>query len=165
MELYKEEDMVVSHITMGTIPVEMVDYSGKGAWASGVLACKAYVKDACGIMDLDPVLWTPGMVTIAGRETSWNASGSQVNDYDSNAVGAYQSDGHRFQCSRGGWQCIPQTFAANHQAGTSYQIYDPVASVAAAMNYVMKRYGVSRDAHDLASKVQQADPNRPSRGY
>jgi len=49
--------------------------------------------------------------------------------------------------------------------GTSTDIYDPVANVAASMNYIRERYHVSADGHDLASKVQQADPHRPARGY
>jgi len=40
-----------------------------------------------------------------------------------------------------------------------------VANIAASMRYVMRRYGVSSDGHDLAVLVQQADPSRPPRGY
>lgn len=70
-----------------------------------------------------------------------------------------------FQCSRGIVQCIPQTFAQRHAPGTSVNIYDPVASIAAAMRYVRSRYGVAVDGSNLAKKVQQFDPNRRPHGY
>lgn len=152
--------------TQGKIPTSMVDFSGAGSWQSGDAACREYTRQACAIMGIaDTNAWADGMATIAARESASNSPQYQVNNTDSNAVGAYQSDGSRFQCSRGGWQCIPQTFAAYHQAGTSYQIYDPVANVAASMNYIMAVYGVNRDGSNLASNVQQADPNRSPRGY
>jgi len=152
--------------TKGAIPTSLVDFSGAGSWNSGEAACREYTRQACVIMGIaDTAAWANGMATIAGRETAFNSPAWQVNNTDSNAIGAIQSDGSRFQCSRGGWQCIPQTFAANHVAGTSYRIYDPVASVAAAMTYVMRNYNVARDGHNLAANVQQADPNRSPRGY
>ncbi len=54
---------------------------------------------------------------------------------------------------------------AYHVAGTSTSIYDPVANIAAASQYVRDRYQVSLDGSDFAAKVQQADPNRPPHGY
>jgi SLT domain-containing protein len=48
---------------------------------------------------------------------------------------------------------------------TEADVADPVANIAASMHYVMNRYGVSADGSDLASKVQQADPNRSPAGY
>lgn len=44
-------------------------------------------------------------------------------------------------------------------------IYTPVASIAASIRYVRDRYHVAADGSDLASKVQQLDPNRHSAGY
>jgi Transglycosylase SLT domain len=43
--------------------------------------------------------------------------------------------------SRGLLQVIGTTFGAYHVAGTSGNIYDPLANVAAAINYAMHRYG------------------------
>jgi serralysin len=60
---------------------------------------------------------------------------------------------------------VPGTFARYHAEGTSWQIYDPVANIAAAIGYAMARYGVQKDGSDLTSKVQQADPSRPPKGY
>jgi SLT domain-containing protein len=38
-------------------------------------------------------------------------------------------------------QTIMSTFMAYHQAGTSTNIFDPVANAAAAINYIKSRYG------------------------
>jgi SLT domain-containing protein len=38
-------------------------------------------------------------------------------------------------------QTIMATFTAYHQAGTSNNIYDPVANIAAAINYIRATYG------------------------
>jgi hypothetical protein len=43
--------------------------------------------------------------------------------------------------SKGLLQVIPPTFKANHVPGTSEDIYDPVANIAAACNYAAHRYG------------------------
>ncbi|MFJ5925130.1 transglycosylase SLT domain-containing protein [Kitasatospora sp. NPDC092948] len=158
---------VISHA--GAIKTGDVTYGGKGQYKSGEAACREYIAQALDAMGItDPAAreaWTKGMLTIANRESSYNAAGSQVNLWDSNAHGAKQADGAPLNSSRGGWQTIPSTFAAYHVKGTSTDIYDPVANVAASMNYIQERYHVSADGHDLASKVQQADPHRPARGY
>ncbi|WP_228782241.1 transglycosylase SLT domain-containing protein [Nocardia abscessus] len=112
--------------------------------------------DALGITD--PVAreyWKRGYQVLIERESGGNPNA--VNNWDSNAAAG--------KASRGLTQTIPGTFQGYHVAGTSNNIHDPVANVAASMNYVMERYGVSRDGHDLQAKVQQADPNRSPRGY
>lgn len=107
--------------------------------------------------------WERGILTAALRESSYNLNA--INTTDLNAHGPTVADGHPEFCSRGVLQCIPPTFADHHESGTSNDIYDGVANVCAAMNYVMHQYGVSRDGHDLAAKVEQFDPNRAPRGY
>lgn len=74
-----------------------------------------------------------------------------VNNSDSNATGSIMSDGGHANSSRGMWQCIPTTFAMYHMGGTSNSIYDPVASAAASINYVMDRYHVSPTGENLAA--------------
>lgn len=74
-----------------------------------------------------------------------------INTSDSNAVGPRAEDGAPSNCSRGIWQCIPPTFAAYHMGGTSTSIYDPVASAAASINYVMNTYHVSPDGTGLSA--------------
>lgn len=60
--------------------------------------------------------------------------------------------------SRGLAQVIPPTFASNHVPGTSSNIFDPVANVAAAIRYITRRYG-------NITNVQQANANLPPKGY
>jgi N-acetyl-anhydromuramyl-L-alanine amidase AmpD len=128
--------------------------------------------------------WITGYETAIGRESSGDANACNI--WDENAItpqgfsavadwgNAWPASGvvylrngalTPFQCSRGVAQCIPQTFAMYHAAGTSLNIYDPAANIAASINYVRDRYGVSADGSDLASKVQQFDPNRSPKGY
>lgn len=158
--------------TPGRIDPNQIDFSGKGSWKSGESACREYVREAVRIMGLPETHWVTGMVTIAGRETAFNSPQWQINTTDSNARnvselfnGGNAPDGYKGMCSRGMIQAIPQTFARYHQAGTSLKIYDPVASAAAGINYIISVYGVNRDGSNLTAKVQQADPNRPPRGY
>jgi LysM repeat protein len=143
----------------GAIPIGDVTYgryNGDGDVAS-------WTSQACEIMGVPPANWLRGYAVLCARESSGNPNA--INDYDSNAYGPIQSDGYPLHCSRGVAQCIPDTFASNHVAETGVDIYDPVCNIAASMRYVMNRYGVSSDGSNLASLVQQADPNRPPCGY
>lgn len=100
----------------------------------------------------DPQLraqWQQVYQHMAQGESALNPNA--VNTWDTNATGSRQSDGAPANSSRGMWQCIPSTFATYHMAGTSNSIYDPVASAAASMNYVMNRYNVSPTGEGLAS--------------
>jgi SLT domain-containing protein len=56
-----------------------------------------------------------------------------VNNWDSNAAAG--------NASRGLMQVIPTTFKANHVKGTSNNILDPLANMAAAARYIKRRYG------------------------
>lgn len=155
--------------TPGRISTDKVTFLAKDdstVQGSGNAFCEKVIRQALSAIGL-PVTdaWVKGYLTIASRESAYNASQWRVNTTDSNAIGAVVADGNPFQCSRGGWQCIPQTFAQYHQSGTSLDIYDPIANCAASINYVRSVYHVSDDGSDLAAKVQQADATRPPRGY
>jgi LysM repeat protein len=160
----------VLNIPGGAIPIPTVDPSGAIS-ISGVTYRRyngdgevgSWAAQACEIMSVPSANWVRGYEVLCARESSGNANA--INAYDSNAHGAIQSDGYPLNCSRGVAQCIPGTFASNHIPGTSADIYDPVANIAASMRYVMNRYGVSSDGSNLAPLVQQADPSRPPRGY
>ncbi|MQY19749.1 transglycosylase SLT domain-containing protein [Nocardia macrotermitis] len=65
------------------------------------------------------------------RESSGNPQA--INLYDSNAAAGIPS--------KGLLQVIDPTFQAYHVEGTSWDIYDPVANIAAACNYAAHRYG------------------------
>ena len=100
--------------------------------------------------------WETGMNTLVQRESGWNSRA--VNKSDSNATGPIQADGAPLNSSRGLAQTVPGTFNRYHVAGTSNDIYDPIANLAAAIKYIISRYG------DI-SFVQQANANMPSKGY
>jgi SLT domain-containing protein len=93
--------------------------------------------------------WQAGMNTLITRESGWNANA--INLTDSNAKAGHPSQGLA--------QTIPGTFHAyvpSALAGRS--ITDPVANVAAAIRYIVSRYG-------NINNVQQANANKPPKGY
>ncbi|MCQ4041388.1 LysM peptidoglycan-binding domain-containing protein [Streptantibioticus rubrisoli] len=65
------------------------------------------------------------------RESSGNPNA--INNWDSNAAAGHPSIGLL--------QVIQPTFNTYHVAGTSWNIYDPVANITAACNYAAHRYG------------------------
>lgn len=60
--------------------------------------------------------------------------------------------------SQGLMQVIPPTFAANHVAGTSNNIRDPLANMAAAARYIMRRYGGVVPGSPYAAGTDSATP-------
>ncbi|MDI5964958.1 transglycosylase SLT domain-containing protein [Streptomyces sp. SL54] len=80
-----------------------------------------------------------GIKRNALRESSGNPHA--INNWDINAQNGVPS--------KGLLQVIPPTFATYHVAGTSKNIYDPVANIVAACNYAEHRYG-SMDNVDSA---------------
>lgn len=62
---------------------------------------------------------------------------------DPNAINNWDINAQRGDPSRGLMQTIGSTFAAYHIPGTSMNIYDPLANVAAAINYAKHVYGPS----------------------
>nr|WTB35968.1 transglycosylase SLT domain-containing protein [Streptomyces sp. NBC_00830]WTB35987.1 transglycosylase SLT domain-containing protein [Streptomyces sp. NBC_00830] len=65
------------------------------------------------------------------RESSGNPNA--INNWDSNAMKGIPS--------KGLMQVIDPTFNAYHVAGTSTNVYDPVANITASANYAAHRYG------------------------
>ncbi len=147
------------------IPVGDVRYD-RLAVPAGREAYRGYFAKALDVMGItDPQAranWIRGLEVGAERESGFRPDA--VNRWDSNAHGARMPDGAPANSSRGGLQTIPTTFAANHQPGTSTNIYDPVANAAAAMNYLMRRYHVTRDGSNLSS-VGQFNPAHAAGGY
>ncbi|HEX5345961.1 MAG TPA: transglycosylase SLT domain-containing protein, partial [Pseudonocardiaceae bacterium] len=95
-----------------------------------------------------PESWAGPLSVLIGRESGGNPNA--INRTDSNAAAGHPSQGLM--------QTIPSTFQAYHQPGTSWNITDPVANIAAGINYIKARYG------DILH-VQQANPNLPPKGY
>jgi phage-related protein len=58
-----------------------------------------------------------------------------------NAINLTDSNAMAGDPSRGLLQTIMSTFRAYHWPGTSFNIYDPLANIAAAINYAFHRYG------------------------
>lgn len=146
--------------TTGAIAKSSVQYSLNSNITNSQSVFTAYANQACDKTGM-PRTWVSGingcsLVTLAVRESSFNDN--SVNTTDSNATGPIVADGHPENCSRGYCQTIPATFAAYHEEGTSNRIYEPVANIAAAINYIRARYG-------SIENVQQANPNLPPRGY
>jgi hypothetical protein len=93
--------------------------------------------------------WQAGLNTLITRESGWNASA--INRTDSNAKAGHPSQGLA--------QTIPSTFNAYVPASLrSRGILDPVANVAAAIRYIVSRYG-------NITNVQQANASKPPQGY
>jgi hypothetical protein len=95
--------------------------------------------------------WLPGLEIIAAHESSDNPYA--VNLWDSNAAAG--------DPSRGLMQVIMTTFDAYHQAGTSWNIFNPVANAAAAINYIKARYGTVWNVPGVIAVEQ----GRPYVGY
>ncbi|MEU0744163.1 transglycosylase SLT domain-containing protein [Streptomyces sp. NPDC006134] len=145
----------------GAIPKSSVRFSTNSGIPVDETTARAFAEEACDRTGA-PESWVTGvgnganLLTLMFRESSFKPNA--VNRNDVNATGPVQSDGAKLNCSRGYAQVIPDTFAENHQAGTSDRIYDPVANIAAAINYIWRRYG------DI-SRVQQANPHRDPAPY
>ncbi|WP_196943291.1 transglycosylase SLT domain-containing protein [Streptomyces sclerotialus] len=103
---------------------------------------------ACLRVTGSPGHWYGGLWTIARRESGFNPSA--FNGWDANAAAG--------EPSRGLFQTTWPTFRTHHQPGTAWDINDPVANCAAAVNYIKAQYG------DI-SRVQQADAGSPPQGY
>ena len=84
---------------------------------------------------LPPIESTPenmkAILEIIQHESGGNPNAQ--NNGDSNAA-----NGHP---SKGLMQTIGGTFSSNHVQGTSNNIFDPVANIAAGVNYAVNRYG------------------------
>lgn len=138
----------------GAIGVGEVQYQKTGMGPLSKSEADKVIIAACeanGITDKNAqAQWLSTMRNVHEHESTRNPDA--VNNSDSNAVGAPAADGSPAKSSRGIAQCIPPTFAAYHVAGTSTNIYDPVANTAASINYISHRYGGGvKDGSTLAS--------------
>lgn len=74
---------------------------------------------------------------VAGVESLMLAESSG----NPNAINNYDSNAQNGDPSRGLMQTISATFNAYHVSGTSDNIYDPLANIAAALAYINAQYG------------------------
>lgn len=77
-------------------------------------------------------------LTAITRQAAQRLSGGNPNAF-SQADGAY-----------GLLQLLPDVFGTYHGRGTSHRVYDPVANVAAAWNYLVFEHGVQPGSGDRA---------------
>lgn len=97
---------------------------------SGVMRWRPFVFQALAMEGLPPWL-TPQVLLQMQTESGGNPNA--INLTDSNAAAG--------DPSRGLLQTIATTFSAYHWPGTSWNIYDPLANIAAAINYARHTYG------------------------
>ncbi|MFG2723453.1 transglycosylase SLT domain-containing protein [Streptomyces sp. NPDC048416] len=91
-----------------------------------------WIRQALDIMKSKGIPGTyDGLHRNIMRESTGNPKA--INGWDINAINGVPS--------KGLLQVIPPTFAAYHVAGTSWDIYDPVANITAAANYAADKYG------------------------
>ncbi|MEV5318974.1 transglycosylase SLT domain-containing protein [Streptomyces sp. NPDC052687] len=91
-----------------------------------------WIREALDVMKKHGI---PGSYSGIHRNIMRESSGNPnaINNWDINARNGIPS--------KGLLQVIPPTFQAYHVPGTSWNIYDPVANIAAACNYAADRYG------------------------
>ncbi|MEU2332001.1 transglycosylase SLT domain-containing protein [Streptomyces sp. NPDC006654] len=91
-----------------------------------------WIRQALDIMRAKGI---PGSYSGLHRNIMRESSGNPmaINNWDINAINGIPS--------KGLLQVIPPTFSAYHVAGTSWDIYNPVANITAAANYAAHRYG------------------------
>lgn len=114
-----------------------------------------WMTEAMSIAGVSGNDWQSGLTIICNDESSNNPN--VANGWDLNNNGPVQADGYDQNCSRGIAQCIPPTFAEWHCAGTSTDIYDPVANIAAAIRYIIATYGSIDNVPGVRSVRQGGD--------
>jgi hypothetical protein len=103
-----------------------------GNVGSGVARWAGLVAQALAMEGLSPALLHNVLYQM---QTESGGNPNAINLTDSNAAAG--------DPSRGLMQTIMSTFLAYHWPGTSFNIYDPLANIAAALNYARHRYGPS----------------------
>jgi hypothetical protein len=78
------------------------------------------------------------------------------------AINLWDSNAKRGTPSKGLMQVIDPTFRAYHDPRTSWDIYDPLANVAASMRYAMARYGSLSAAYNRAGGYELGTPYVPT---
>lgn len=112
----------VSQAASGS-PVNYSPTAGVNQWRSIVL--QALALNGLPASMVNQVLYQ--------MQTESGGNPNAINNWDSNAAAG--------NASRGLLQVVPTTFAADHVAGTSENIFNPLANVAAAIAYAKARYG------------------------
>ncbi|CAK7281819.1 MULTISPECIES: transglycosylase SLT domain-containing protein [Streptomyces] len=91
-----------------------------------------WIRESLAIMSQKGI---PGSYNGIYRNIMRESSGNP------NAINLWDSNAAKGIPSKGLLQVIDPTFNTYHVAGTSWNIYDPVANITAACNYAAHRYG------------------------
>lgn len=117
---------------------------------AGAQSCQAWAPLATQAMGLAGLSASqlPAFLSLLCAESGGNPNA--INNTDINAQNGIPSQGLM--------QVIPPTFTANHVAGTSNNILDPLANMAAAARYIMNRYGGVVPGSPYAEGTDSATP-------
>ena len=118
--------------TPGAVRRLLVDHLPTAVAAAAVNGSWADVVYQALKMENLPASAAGGVLRLIQSESGGDANAQ--NNWDSNARAGTPSQGLM--------QLIPGTFAANHWPGTSDNIRDPLANIAAGINYAVKTYGI-----------------------
>lgn len=120
---------------VGTTPVIAPDCPGtsSGYCAHSVTYWAPLIEQAMTLVG--------GNVAANHNVTGVEALMSAESGGDPNAINNYDSNAANGTPSKGLMQVIQPTFDANHVAGTSENLYDPLANLAAALQYINAQYG------------------------
>lgn len=169
----KTRDLALRYRDLATIPLSKVSYHPNTPNPPLPITKAAMDSDINQALDDMGITgaaarekWTAGLQHAATNESSWEPWA--VNTWDSNAVGPPAPDTFPAGSSRGLLQMTPGNFATYHASHTSNNIYNPVANIAASINYLMDdpvhHYYVDPDASNLF-EVQQFNPSEKPHGY
>jgi hypothetical protein len=122
-------------VSTGTTPVIAPDCPGtsSGYCAHSVSFWAPLIEQAMGLVG--------GNVNANHNVSAVESLMLSESSGDPNAINNYDSNAQNGDPSRGLMQTIGATFNAYHVAGTSTNIYDPLANIAAALNYINAVYG------------------------
>ncbi len=134
-----------NHVHVAAKKLAMIGLlNGSGGAARGRGSLVSWINAALALTHT-PSSWLGPYLTLIQRESGGNVN---ARSFSSNGSLGY---------ARGLTQLLASTFRAYHQPGTSSNILDPVANIAASIRYVKARYGT-------IFNVQQAVGSRPNPG-
>lgn len=123
-------DWITSGFSSGKLGSHTISSNAHGTLSSG-----QFIKAAREALQLTGHGGVKGgarkLLSLSRQESGLNAD--SINTYDSNALAGNPS--------RGLMEITESNFRAYHQKGTSWDINDPVANIAASVNYQYDRYG------------------------
>ncbi|GAA1905507.1 transglycosylase SLT domain-containing protein [Streptantibioticus ferralitis] len=130
--LSKARKFAISGIAAAGLSVLAATVAAPSASAATPGSVDSWIKQSLSVMHSKGI---PGSYEGIHRNLMRESAGNPnaINNWDSNAkIGTP---------SKGLMQVIDPTFKAYHVAGTSSNIYDPVANITASANYAAHRYG------------------------